>query len=183
MTARKKAKSSRRAAAGSRRKKTPRSPRVGRKRRKPPAGEPDLGGRPAIGWTPEAAEDVRRLSRAGNVVDDMAAILGVSKRSLETAIATVDAEDPAFVIAEAYRLGRAQRRDSLRTIQLAQAEAGNSTMLVWLGKQDLGQRDYKRLEVVGAEGGPLAVEGDLGIVVKQRIRELLRSKAQEKKKK
>lgn len=38
--------------------------------------------------------------------------------------------------------GRAKRRYELRTKQYEQAKAGNGTMLVWLGKNDLGQSDH-----------------------------------------
>ncbi len=153
-----------------RKKAAPRTPRAKRTRRKPPSGEPDRGGRPAIEWTEQAASDVHRMARAGNTVGDMAAILGVSKRSLETAIAGSDA------VGEQYRLACAERHDVLRTAQLRAALSGNPTMLIWLGKQDLGQRDVKAVEVSGTGGEPIEVEGDLGPVLKQRIVEFLRSR-------
>jgi len=47
---------------------------------------------------------------------------------------------------------------SLRRHQWRALEAGNSTMLVWLGKQYLKQRDKFDHEVGGPDGGPLVVK-------------------------
>ena len=113
------------------------------------------------------------MTRAGNTVGDMAAILGVSKRSLETAIADTG------TVGEQYRLGAAERHDVLRTAQLRAALRGNPTMLIWLGKQDLGQRDVKAVEVTGAGGEPIEVEGDLGPILEQKIMEFLRSRGKQ----
>lgn len=44
---------------------------------------------------------------------------------------------------------------SLRRMQWQAAENGNPTMLVWLGKQYLGQRDKINAEVTGEDGGPI----------------------------
>jgi hypothetical protein len=47
--------------------------------------------------------------------------------------------------------GKAKGKLSLRRAQFDAAIKGNATMLVWLGKQVLGQRD--ELEVLGASAG------------------------------
>lgn len=167
MTASKKT-TRKKAAAASKRKRTPRSPKLARSRKKPVAGKTDRGGRPSIEWTEAAAEDVKRLAEVGNTVADIAVILDVSKRSLETAIASHELMKPA------YQVGCAERRNGLRTAQYRSANHGNATMLVWLGKQELGQRDYKRLEIVGAEGGPVELDGGVGIILKQRLEEFIR---------
>lgn len=169
MTARKKA-SRKKTAARSRRKTSPRSPKVARSRAKPKPVKPDKGGRPAIEWTETAAQDVRNLAETGNTVADIAVILGVSKRSLETAIASHELVKPA------YQIGCAERRRSLRTAQHKSAKRGNPTMLIWLGKQELGQRDYKRLEIAGPEGGPIPLDGELGFIVSQRLRDFVRNR-------
>ena len=51
--------------------------------------------------------------------------------------------------------GREKRNASLRRKQYEIAIAGNPTMLIWLGKQFLGQSDKVQQEVTGANGGPL----------------------------
>ena len=54
--------------------------------------------------------------------------------------------------------GYARGRISLRRKQMQLAEQGNATMLVWLGKQILGQRDHVD-QVIGApDGGPAQIE-------------------------
>lgn len=47
-------------------------------------------------------------------------------------------------------------KSSLRRAQWTTALRGNATMLVWLGKQELGQRD--RHELTGRDGGPIETE-------------------------
>lgn len=52
--------------------------------------------------------------------------------------------------------GRETGKMSLRRKQLEVAKSGNVTMLIWLGKQYLGQSDKQ--EVGGAGGGPLHIK-------------------------
>lgn len=63
----------------------------------------------------------------------------------------------------AIEAGRDEMKVSLRRQQMKQALDGNSTMLVWLGKQILGQRDKTdvKAEVAGANGGPIQFESPL----------------------
>ena len=56
-------------------------------------------------------------------------------------------------IAAVMERGRSLGFISLRRKQMQLAEAGNVGMLIWLGKQYLGQTD--RNELTGANGGPL----------------------------
>lgn len=51
--------------------------------------------------------------------------------------------------------GRANLKMSLRQWQLKYAEKGNATMLVWLGKQTLGQVDKMINELSGPDGKPI----------------------------
>lgn len=51
-------------------------------------------------------------------------------------------------LAEALELGRENGKATLRRLQWAGAMSGNATMLIWLGKQHLGQMDdVKRMEI------------------------------------
>jgi hypothetical protein len=54
---------------------------------------------------------------------------------------------------ELYAKGVADRNLSLRRAQMKLAMKGNVGMLIWLGKQLLGQREYARIEHTGADGG------------------------------
>ncbi len=108
------------------------------------------GGPKPYEFDEDALTAVFFLGRAGNTIEDAAVLLGVSKKTFERRIA-----DEESNVSEKWRLGKANRRDGLRTTQDQVALAGNASMLIWLGKQDLGQRDFKRLEVTGAGGAPL----------------------------
>lgn len=157
-----------------RRKKKPRTKKSGAK-----------GGRPAYEFDDDALAQLEVLARAANTIDDISAVLGVSKRTLERRIRwdeKVDAEeqDP---VARVYHESLAQRRNNLRVAQYKLALGDpveelkpSPTMLIWLGKQDLGQRDYKRLEVTGPAGGPLAIDTELIPELKQKLDEFLKNK-------
>lgn len=155
--------------------------------KKKPSGA--KGGRPAYEFTKRALKELSLLARAANTIEDIAAILGVSKRTLERRIVwrdKVDAEEQDDV-ARAYHEALAERRSSLRVAQHSLAigrkekhverymegdkevervferevRAPNCSMLIWLGKQELGQRDFKQLEVTGPGGGPLTIDAEL----------------------
>jgi len=59
---------------------------------------------------------------------------------------------------EAWEHGMARGKISLRRMQWRKAEAGDSTMLIWLGKQWLKQSDRHGVEVTGDKGGPVQHE-------------------------
>lgn len=52
--------------------------------------------------------------------------------------------------------GREQGKQRLRLVQLKSALGGNVVMMIWLGKQILGQRD--KHEISGPDGGPVRIE-------------------------
>ena len=54
--------------------------------------------------------------------------------------------------------GWAKGNISLRRQQKQRADAGDKTMLIWLGKQWLGQTDVQRNEITGKDGGPVRHE-------------------------
>ena len=59
-------------------------------------------------------------------------------------------DDPDFL--SAYEKGRAEYEISLHQAQKSLAiDSKNPTMLIWLGKQDLEQRDQPKIEVTASE--------------------------------
>lgn len=56
---------------------------------------------------------------------------------------------------------REQGKASLRRVQWQAAQSGDRTMLVWLGKQYLDQKDVSRHEQTGKDGGPIETK-DVG---------------------
>ena len=99
-------------------------------------GEKKRGpGRPKINVD---LDDIEELAAEGNTCEDIASALGFSKATL------FGRKD----IRAAYFKGRAQLAVNLRHWQMECAKSGNVNMLIWLGKQFLGQKD--KLE----ESGP-----------------------------
>ncbi len=129
-------------------------------------------GRPAIVWGSQAEEDLRRLALVGCTVQEIAAILDVSKSSLDTACHGGDAG-----MSKAYAQAVAGRHRGLRTVQYRKAMLGHPTMLIWLGKQDLGQRDTK--QIPGELHEPDSIEADLTEIkptLRRKLSELIRSR-------
>lgn len=91
-----------------------------------------------LGGRPPKVIDVRLvegLARIQCTDEEIAATCGVSVDTL----ARRKKDDPAFV--EALDRGRALGRASLRRVQWAEAQKGNTAMAIFLGKNLLGQRD------------------------------------------
>lgn len=75
------------------------------------------------------AKQVQKLATLGTKVSEIADFFGVSRDTIERRFA-----------AELTK-GRAALRESLRAAQIKAAKRGNPAMLIWLGKQYLGQSD------------------------------------------
>ena len=69
------------------------------------------------------------LATIGCSAEEIASIVGCSKTTLYRRFGTV------------IEKGHAQQKTSLRRMQWAAAQSGNTSMLIWLGKQYLGQRE------------------------------------------
>jgi hypothetical protein len=104
------------------------------------------GGRPRLTLD---LRQVEELARIACTEEDMAAVLGVSVDTIQRRKRT-SAEFRGVI-----EKGRASLRNSLRRLQVKKALEGNTTMLIWLGKQLLGQSDRQSAELTGAEGKPL----------------------------
>lgn len=99
-------------------------------------------GRPP--WEYNLAE-VEKLCRLNCTDGEVAAFFGVSTKTIQRE----RKKSPEF--AEAMERGRGQGQMSLRRKQMEVALTGNTPMLIWLGKQVLGQRDKNDLVVEGGE--------------------------------
>lgn len=92
------------------------------------SSEKNKGGRPKKVLDLAA---IRKLAMIQCTHSEIASVLGVSLPTL-TAF-------PGFL--DIYKIGQENGRKSLRRVQFASALKGNTGMLVWLGKQYLGQKD------------------------------------------
>ena len=76
---------------------------------------------------------ILKLASKGRTLTEIAAYCGVSDDTISRRFA------------EVIKRGRSLMRGSLRAKQFELAMRGNPTMLVWLGKQELGQTDRQQL--------------------------------------
>lgn len=80
-------------------------------------------------------EALKKLSEMMCTNEEIAAFFEVSTDTIERRYAALLKE------------GRKVGRTSLRRFQYLAAEKGNPTMLIWLGKQYLGQRDLQEIAI------------------------------------
>lgn len=80
-------------------------------------------------------EEVLKLAQLGCKNEEMADFLGCS----------VDTLDRRF--AEEIRKGRSDLKMSLRRMQIQSAQKGNVVMMIWLGKQLLGQVERSQIDI------------------------------------
>jgi hypothetical protein len=81
-------------------------------------------------------ELVKELADIQCTQEEIAGVLNISVRTLQ--------RDDEFC--RIYKNGMLKGKMSLRRMQWASAQSGNNTMLVWLGKQYLGQSDKVETE-------------------------------------
>lgn len=95
--------------------------------------------------------EVEKLARLQCTCDEFAGWFGVSKR---TWIKHAKRKE----VREAIERGRERGKCSLRRAQLQTALKGNPALLIWLGKQMLGQADRVGHELTGVEGKPIELD-------------------------
>lgn len=103
------------------------------------------GGRPRIEIDWKLVSNLLRIQCTG---EEIAGAVGCSYDTLERACK----REQEMSFAEYSEQKRAEGRASLRRNQWKAAEAGNPTMLVWLGKQMLGQTDVMRTDHTSSDG-------------------------------
>jgi len=94
--------------------------------------------------------EVEKLARIGATQREIAAWFKISKATVERHL-----RNPK--LREMFERGNAAFDLSVRRKQAELAMEGNVTMLIWLGKQRLGQRDRLDTEHSGSEGKPIPV--------------------------
>ena len=84
--------------------------------------------------------EVEKLGMLGATAPEMAAWFGCGLRTIERRMAKQDGE-----FWRAYEKGFGRLKISLRRQQIESAKGGSVAMLIWLGKQLLGQADKREL--------------------------------------
>ncbi len=74
--------------------------------------------------------------------EEIASVLDIDYDTLNTRIK----EDTGLTFSDYFKQKQTKGKASLRRFQWKQAEAGDKTMLIWLGKQYLGQKDKQEIE-------------------------------------
>lgn len=98
---------------------------------------PKRMGRPRIEFGPAEWQQLDAMAQIHCTRDEMAGVLGVSADTLEARIR----EEFDQTFAAWFERASAGGKASLRRMQWKKAKDGNVAMMIWLGKQYLGQRD------------------------------------------
>jgi hypothetical protein len=107
------------------------------------------------GGRPKSEISIDTLERAASIgctTIEIAALLSVAPSTLFLRLS----KEPE--LQEAIDRGRAKGRATLRRYQWHKAGSGSDTMLIWLGKQMLEQRDQVHQTLTGADNGPIQIE-------------------------
>jgi hypothetical protein len=109
------------------------------------------GAREGSGPKPKEIDlgELEKLAKLQCTDQEIAAFFGVSTRTIENR----RKEDEVF--RDTIDRGRQTGLISLRRAQFGAALKGNPTMLVWMGKQLLNQKDKIANEMSGPEGKPI----------------------------
>jgi len=99
--------------------------------KRPLAAKPKTG-RPLLDIDPE---QVKMLAMIDCSYAEMAAVLNCDPKTLSNRFSQV------------IEKGREEGKSSLKRAQFKAAMKGNPTMLIWLGKQRLGQADQQHLKI------------------------------------
>ncbi len=93
-------------------------------------------------------ELIMKLASIHCTMEEIASICGCSVDTLERRYA------------EAIKIAKDKGKSSLRRHQWEAAQKGNITMMIWLGKQLLGQKDVSRVELQEISDEAFATEAE-----------------------
>lgn len=97
-------------------------------------------GRPLLILNEDGAETIEKLASMMCTDEEIASVMGVSVDTLLNA-------NNKKTFSERKEMGRNRGKASLRRMQYKAAEAGNATMLIWLGKQFLEQTEKQETTI------------------------------------
>lgn len=92
---------------------------------------------------------VKSLAELGSTHWEVATALRISITTFQNRMR----DEPGF--AEAFEAGKQNMMNTLRRLQWKNAKKGNTVMQIWLGKQELAQKDKASVEQTGKDGGPV----------------------------
>ena len=136
----------------------------GRKKTKKGAGRPKI----IIDWT-----EFKKLCQMQCTLEEIAYWFRCSEDTIERRCK----EEKKYLFAEFYKKNSARGKISIRRAQFVSAKDGNVTMLIWMGKQYLNQKDKHEtaVELTGKDGGPVKSENKT-IMTTQEIEDELKKR-------
>ena len=138
-------------------------------------GDPK-GGRPEFELSDDDFGKIVGMMRIQCTEVEICSIIGVTDKTLNKALNARG--EPGF--SELYKRYQDEGKASLRRSQWKVAQEGNPTMLIWLGKQMLGQRDRKDLDLSSRDGSMSNIPPDASADDLRKVRELLYGKPADK---
>ena len=107
---------------------------------------------------------VEEMIKVGATMEEIGAVVGLDQVALTLR--------PEFL--NCYKKAYSEGNISLRRMQMMQALHGHPTMLIWLGKNRLGQADKQIHEVSGRDGEPIQIQAqDLSRLTPQELEQLV----------
>jgi hypothetical protein len=92
------------------------------------------------------------------LVWDLASIMCTQEEIAGILKVSVDTLQRSQKFSGMYKKAQETAKSSLRRAQWRAADKGNTGMLIWLGKQYLGQKDKSEQEITGKDGQPMIVQ-------------------------
>jgi hypothetical protein len=99
-------------------------------------------GRPRIEISDEDFAKMVRMVEVCCTQDEICSIFGITEPTLDTRLK----ERGYSNFLDFYKKHSSEGKQSLRRLQWAAAQEGNTSMLIWLGKQWLGQSDKQMVD-------------------------------------
>ena len=100
------------------------------------------------------SKELKKLCRLQCTLVEIADWFNCSEDTVERRVK----EEYDITFAEFFKKHSARGKMSLRRKQMQMALKGDRTLLIWLGKQYLGQKDRQSLEHSGEGGGSIKIE-------------------------
>lgn len=120
---------------------------------KPIKSKQSKRGRKKIEFTEQQWSMIDNMCRIQCTGEEIASVLGCDYDTFAARVVEKTGAKCSEYIKQRAMSGNA----SLRREQFELAKKGNPTMLIWLGKQYLGQKDQTHSEITGANNGAIEV--------------------------
>ena len=104
----------------------------------------EKGGRPPIQWDEKEAAIFGRFRATYKTMSDY---YGCSERTIKRLMTNDDDDGNESKFCHHYKNGLSSGQMKLSEAQWKAAQEGNATMLIWLGKQYLGQKDRQEISL------------------------------------